>query len=285
MYSRMHLAHQREPLGLENRLQALAKFPYFLTPPPRGRKPVDVDAYSMVECLRDITMDNDKRLFGLDDPEEFFTYGGPTRLFVAMVDAHVLSFAAKSEKSASERSNRASRGSPSPPSLVSPFSGFTSAMGLYLHSVLGIWNGGRPMSTRLLCRIIYILKRHLARDKHRLGGKGGLDRGFWFWRAFVGAMALATQRGTVSRCSPTPSCVSSPSPISAASGSEVSTPIDELEALEEWFIQAIRRWSNASNVKDWREARKVLSQIVWPANFSSEPLAVALWSRVVESRP
>ncbi|OIW25432.1 hypothetical protein CONLIGDRAFT_93305 [Coniochaeta ligniaria NRRL 30616] len=275
-FSRMHKAHSAEPMGLENRLVALAKLPHFFAPPPRGRKPADIDTLALVECLRDITNYVDRRMFGWDDREDFFARGGPTRLFVAVVDLHVLSFSGKVEKV--QRDDKDSS------NFISSWSGASSAMGLYLHSVLGIWNAGRPMSSRLLCRLVQILKRHLTSDRQRLGAKGGLDRGFWFWKVFTGTVALAKARQAVScGSSPSPSPPPSLSSTSTASASEASKGIGEVEALEEWFVLSIKKWSKATNTKAWEEARTVLAKVVWPVNSSIEPLAISLWHRAMEA--
>lgn len=280
--SDMHVVAQTETRGLEHALKSLAKFPHFLAPPPRGRKPVDVDAFPIVDCLRDITSDVDKRSVGWEatDSEDFFADGGPTRLFVAFVDLHVHSFSDKVEKPVQDDSDAQN--------FMSSWSGIGSVTGLYLHSILALWNLGRPMPHPLLCRIGTILKRHLTRDRKRLGGEGGLDRGFWFWKAFTGAMALATAQYAVrSGLSPSSSLSSilsstpSPSSTGTASSAQVHGGIDDVEVLEEWFVQAIRQWSKAANVRTWEEARAVLSKVVWPVNFPSEPLAIAMWSKVI----
>lgn len=277
-FSRMHMAHIAEPMGLENRLISLAKFPHFFAPPPRGRKPVDIDALSVVESLRDITTYVDHKIFGWDNPEDFFAAGGPTRLFVTIVDLHVLSFSGKAEKIPQDETRS--------PNFMSSWSGVCTAMGLYLHSVLGIWNAGRPMSSRLLCRLIQILKRHLARDRQRLGGKGGLDRGFWLWKTFTGAMALASTKYAVTYgSSSSSSSVTSPSSASTAGSAETSRGINDVEALEEWFLLSIKKWSKMTDIKTWEEARVVLSKVVWPINLSSESLAISLWQRAMEVRP
>ncbi len=258
-------------MGLENRLKALAKFSYCLAPPPRGRKPADIDALSIIECLKDITKYVDQRMFGWDDPEDLFADGSPMRLIVTVVDLHVLSFSGKVETDTNS------------PSFKSSWSGVCSAMGLYLHSVLGIWNAGRPMSSRLLCRLARILKRHLTSDRQRLGGREGLDRRFWFWKAFTGAMALARARSTVNHGSPSsPSPLSPLSSVSTASSSEASREINEVALLEEWFVLSIKTWSNATNTRAWEEARAALTKVVWPVNISTDPLAMSLWHRAIE---
>ncbi|KAB5518855.1 hypothetical protein GE09DRAFT_1208189 [Coniochaeta sp. 2T2.1] len=289
---RMRAAHQTEPGGIDNQLKSLTKFPHFFAPPPRGRKPVDIDAASVVEILRDITryIDGAASHFGRwDDPEDFFVQGAPTRLFMHVIDLHVLSFSGKVEKKTTTPYDE----NGSPPNFTSSWSGISITLGLYLHTVLGVWNAGRPMSSRLLCRLVQILKRHLVRDRQRLGGKGGLDKGFWFWKAFTAAVSLASARGyaagyaSSSRSSPSSSSwssaasASSPDSARTASAEEVCRGIEDVEVLEEWFALAIKKWSKTANVKTWPEARAVLSSVVWPDNCSSEPLAMSVWGRVM----
>jgi len=276
-HSRMHKSHLNE---VENRLKSLAKFPHFLAPPPRGRKPEPIDAVSIIQNLREMTSYVDSRRSGWDDPEEFFAGGSGGKLFIAIVDLHVLSFSGKAERTPT-------KDSPTTPNFMSSWTGICTAMGLYLHSVLGTWNAGRPMSGRMLCRIIQVLKRHLIRDRQRLGGKGGLDRDFWFWRTFVGAMALARQRYAVKPASPIHSSLilssgSRSATIASTSSFEINGGINHLEVLEEWFLHSIKKWSRTASIKTWGEARAVLAKVVWPENLSSEPLAMSLWHRAMQ---
>jgi hypothetical protein len=279
----MHQVHLDEAAGLENRLKCLAKFPHFLAPPPRGRKPVDIDATHIIDGLRDMTAYVDCYMFNRDDPEDFFVGGGATRLFVSVVDLHVLSFSGKVPRTPHDGTDAHN--------FMSSWTGICSAMGLYLHSVLGIWNAGQRMPTRMLCRITQILKRHLTRDRQRLGAKGGLDRGFWFWKAFIGAMALARRRfvapyGSFASPSSSPSPTTSPASVSTGTTAsfEWNSPVNDIEGLEEWYIHAIKKWSNSANVRTWEQAKTLLGNVVWPANLSSEPLAISLWNRAMEVR-
>lgn len=257
--------------GLENRLDSLAKFPHFFAPPPQGRRPSDIDALPIILDLQDITDYVDRRMLVRKDTEDYFTAGSASRLFAAVIDLHVVSFSGKVEKTPQDGT--------SPLAFMSSWSGICSAMGLYLHSILGVWNGGRPMSSRMLVRIIQILKRHLTRDQQRLGKDGGLDRGFWFWKTFVGAMALATQRYSMASGSSAPGL-----PVSSPDSRSSCKAMDDVKMLEEWFILSIKKWSRMADVKTWEDARAVLARVVWPASISSEPLAISLWRRAIEGR-
>lgn len=238
--------HRQEPGGLDDKLKGIRLLPYFFTQPPPGNQFYEIDAYPFVDCLRQLTEMVERGL----DSRQIFDSGGPTRLVDVLLCTHVASF---SEPRLANEGNLAH----GPYCFRSSWPGAAAAAGLYLHTVLGIWNAGDPIDRLLHHRVLLILKRDIeAREKmgHRCIGQ--------FWKMFLGALSVARSLPMVR---------------------DDSQDTDMLPELYAWYCGSLERWCKRERVIWWTSARAVLRQVVWPVASCHEPLAEALWKDATKS--
>lgn len=260
----MKLWHNLEPGGLNTRLKAMRMFPYFFSPPPTARRPRKVDATPMLDCLKIITETTCE--IPLDPAAHYadrvWNEGGPTRLMLAMVNSHAQSFAKDDGSSSSSPQDKLMT------PLLTAWSGLSSTLEIYLHSVLDIAGAGEPIDRGLLRRILLILKRDIdqTRDDMR-GTHGRLRQSFCFWKVFTAVFTLARSQSEVTEARKS-------ARLSGDAKCEVN-----LEPLRLWFEDRVREWSRATEVTDWAEAKDVLMTISWPTAMyrNEEELAGVSW--------
>ncbi|KAL2796268.1 hypothetical protein BJX66DRAFT_324199 [Aspergillus keveii] len=265
--------HGLEHGGLDTRLKAMRLFPYFFSPRPTNRRPRMIDAWPIINSLRTITetVDNARINPTPEQLQHVWNDGGPTRLLLDMVNAHVDSFARddkneKASNSSPPSTNDAS--SKQKPPIYSSWSGLSAAGELYIHSVLGLMDSGKPLKCRLLYRVLLILKRDVEQTRDELRGDGGtILQSLWFWKVFVGALALyrhfvSESKAIVCRCA------------------------RELEELYRWFRGYARAWSAVTGRTHWDDVQCVLARMTWP-NFlplREEDEAGQAWARIALER-
>ena len=245
--------HKEEFHRLNTKLKGMRLIPFFFSPLPPTATFHDIDALKMLDCVVSLTGAVSLRHGGsssTDAPNRQLVWfeGATMRLMLAFVSTHI--------ESLSERGDAGSAPQ-NPPPLLSSWSGLTTAVGLYLNAVLGLWNAGEPINPRLHRRVLTILLRDLEGTIH-LANSDSLDADLWLWKAFVGSFSLV-----------------------------VAPPATEggmLHALEATFEGLVCEWSRASGVKDWDEAQASLARIVWPHWFRREELAKALWLRSISQQ-
>ncbi|KAM0426477.1 hypothetical protein ACHAPT_008168 [Fusarium lateritium] len=162
--------------NLEKRLGAMRMMPFFFAAPPPDSEFHDIDASSMVECLKTLTA---TILFTIDDHTKYdpsweWIEGSESRLLYETVKAHFASLSEPEEET---------------PRLSTSWSSMCVASGLYLHSVLGIWYGGEPMEPRVFRRFLSILMRDVDRNVYQIRSPDSSD--LWFWKTFLGAYSIA----------------------------------------------------------------------------------------------
>ncbi|OJJ60477.1 hypothetical protein ASPSYDRAFT_42220 [Aspergillus sydowii CBS 593.65] len=249
----MKMWHKIEYRGLETRLKAIRLFPYFFSPPPiHGKRPKSVDAMPIIDCLKKMTEAADLVCTN-PTPQNInrvWNDGGPTKLLLILVTSHISSFSNDDKDQVS-----ATGGKPSQPLLQSSWSGISAAVELYMHSVLNIVNAGEPLESRLLYRILLILKRDIEQTRADLGGThGSLRQSLWFWKAFLGALALSNHMAIDTRAS-------TPDKWSCEA---------DLDDLYEWFRDCVRAWSAVTGTTDWSVVRSRLAMFAWPAALSCD---------------
>ncbi|KAF4980015.1 hypothetical protein FZEAL_3877 [Fusarium zealandicum] len=246
----LHEWHIHENNSHEVRLRALRLFPTFFSPTILGRKLQDIDVRRTLQCLHEVTATFDLRYSeaasdaAVKSPYYVWSEGGLSRLLYAMIDAHVESCAARPKRRASKQSK-----------ILSSWSSCTIVIDMYLISVLGIHNEGSPAESRLHRHTLRILKRDLERGLKDVVERDGVARDFWFWKLLIGSLSLT-------HASPVPS----------------DQGFRDLLADFTYYIQ---QWVKATGVTKWKDAKKVLTSVVWPENFEREDLAVSFWNRVV----
>lgn len=238
---------QLQDIGrLEMRLKAMALFPFFLAARPPQGKFYDINASPMIECLRVLTNSISVRSCQFDnDPGWVWVEGSESKLLLSIVTSHLTSLF-DSGSSAEEDSSTQEV-------LKTSWSGVSTACGLYMYSVLGLWKTGEPTECRIFRRIIVML----ARDVHQTRNepKDSISSCFWFWKAFVGAYSLARR--------------------------QLYLYDESLKPLEDCFAGLIRNWSRDANVSRWEEARVRLMRITWSTSFSQFQ-AQRVWERAVQ---
>ncbi|KAF4973676.1 hypothetical protein FZEAL_9268 [Fusarium zealandicum] len=243
----MHAWHKEETRGLEIRLKAMKMFPFFFAPLPPTAKFCDIDALPMLDCM--ITLTETTRFRGQRSEDVrakqlVWFEGAATRLLLAFVGGHI------------ESLSRQDNGGLHRPRLKTSWCGMSTATGLYLHAVLGLWNAGQPIEPQLHRRVLTILKHDLNRSRSEAHSGSRLVSDLWFWKAFNGAFSLAK------------------------SGEDNSSQ-SVLEPMQRPFRQLIRGWSDRTGIKDWPKARKALENIVWPGGFKQESVAETIWNRSI----
>lgn len=145
---------------------------------------------------------------------------------------------------------------PESPMILSEWSSFCVAQGMYLTSVLGVWNQGSPLESRLFCHILRILKRDVQTNKANRLKQGNKARDLWAWKAFLGAFSLG--HAGPKACD------------------------EELRDLKVEFVGYVSEWSKVTGITQWSHAREVLTGIVWPTYFKREDLAMELWEEALQ---
>lgn len=256
----MHSHHASEMDGLDIRLKALRLIPHFFAPPHPGTKVKDVDIerflLSMDQLTRMECRRQNARKAGSWDTSWNILWmeGAPTRLFHAFVDAHAKSFSTEPESA---------DGAPGFRGLQSSWLGISTAAGLYLYGVLGFWNAGAPMKTRLLVQILAILMRDI--DATWTDGQTNAhvsESEFWFWKVFSGACAVWRTMDTM--------------PAEERS--------DALEAKKARLVECVKHWSSVTGTMMWEGARAALMRIVWMPELDSDAMGRKIWDECITDR-
>jgi hypothetical protein len=244
LVSLIHRWHENDIGCLEERLKAMGLFPFFFGALPPKAKFHDIDGLPMVECLRTLTKLTQprKRKQVPCDPGWVWMGGTASRLDLTIVDAHIGSLF----DSATPQNGSTDQG------FIGSWSGVTIAAGLYLHSVLHLWNGGEPIEHRLFRRVLTILMRDLERSISDLNNSTSSD--FWFWKVFAGAYSLERHH------------------------SYANDPT--VQVLESYFDGFVRNWSQASGTTKWQEAKSRLLGTAWPTG-PDQGEAQRIWERAL----
>lgn len=248
--SRMiHKMHLHEVHGSELRLRAFRMVPFFFGSIPSGREPKDVDMFPTILILRPITAlalpmkPQTPKDGDLPMPWNVWNSGYPSKLFYTVITAHIQSFSSKIQLP-----------SPGAPVFLSAWSGFCSAVDFYLTTVLGVCNQGLPPEKRLHYLKIDILKRDLQNGPTAFECMDDETRNLWFWKAFVGALSVEYAQ---------------------------SVNLDNhLDSILGEICRFIRCWTDFTAVKTWKEARRMLANVVWPSRSSKEDMCEGLWERI-----
>ncbi|KAJ0423489.1 hypothetical protein BJY00DRAFT_278646 [Aspergillus carlsbadensis] len=263
--------HGLEYGGLAARLKAMRLFPFFFSPPPTNRRLKTVDAFPILDTLSMIT-DTVDQARANPTPEQMqrvWNDGGPTKLLLDLVNAHVSSFA-KDDEDRDQNPNFDSTQNAAKVRLYTSWSGLSAAAELYMHSVLHIMNCGNPLEPRLLHRVLLILKRDIdqTRDDCRRDGTASLlHQSLWFWKVFMGVWAL--RRHFTIRFETTET--------------EISACRGELKELHEWFRGYARIWSALTGKTQWGDVQRVLARITWPSVLGrgEEDQVADAWAQVI----
>ncbi|CAH0051140.1 unnamed protein product [Clonostachys solani] len=245
-------AHTDEEERL-SRLKGVSLFPFFFIPLEAVKKPFrHVDVSTMLESLRDVTKAYDMRFERpsrngvVDSQYHLWHSGAPSKMFVASIDAHAKSLSHNPDLSAQEND-----------SLLSSWSGFNVAEGMYLTSVLGIWNSGSPPETPLHSRGLLILERDLQAELVELVTGREQRQELWLWKLFVGILSIAH--------------------------ADVQSRKSFFQELSAHFSRLVRKWIDLRGMgsMQWENAREVLSSITWPVHFQKEEIARRLWCSTI----
>ena len=185
----------------------------------------------------------------LEDKARIFhsmwTDGTATRLFLIFVDSHRHSFFA------GRQVPHCSDGS-----LASAWIGIATASGLYLNSVLDVWNIGQPIEPRMLRHFLELLERDVDLTRGVLDAKGSPASELWLWKSFVAVL-------TVRRAE--------------RSGPEFR---NAMHGLRDIWTAKLKIWCQSSGVEEIDKVRETLGRIVWPDEAFDEELEEATWSEV-----
>ncbi|EEU41680.1 uncharacterized protein NECHADRAFT_87630 [Fusarium vanettenii 77-13-4] len=236
--------------NLDKRLGAMRMMPFFFAVLPPEAKFYDIDASSMVECLKSLTA---TILFTSDDhitydPSWEWIEGSESRLLYETVKAH---FASLSEPQ--DDGNVHDDDSSETPRLSTSWSSMCVATSLYLHSALGIWYAGESLEPCMFRRFLSILMRDVDRNVHQIRSPS-LSH-LWFWKTFLGAYSIAKLQ----------SC-----------GSQ-----KDVGEFEKCFDRLISTWSRVCGVDKWKDAKARLVNITWPLGHSLD-LAEKVWKKATQ---
>ncbi|GKU06706.1 unnamed protein product [Fusarium langsethiae] len=242
----MHDRYKVEAGGIDLKLRSMEMLPYFFAPLSSMRGFRDIDPFPMIDCLLSLTDISQLRGPATDEKcvqQLLWLEGTAVKLVVASIEAHVESMPGQSDKHHKEKSSDG---------MKSSWSGLFIAAELYVHQVLGLWTLDVPLEVKFHSHTLGYLSWDLDRSHSCLEAGSTAASNFWFWKAFVGAFSLArhieTDRQVV------------------------------LYPLRRQFIKLIYKWSEATGIKTWEEAREVLVSIVWPKSaFVHGSLAEMIW--------
>ncbi|KAH6971094.1 hypothetical protein BKA56DRAFT_496098 [Ilyonectria sp. MPI-CAGE-AT-0026] len=245
MISLLHRWRSQEIGSFEMLLKSIQLVPYFGMLPSRTNFGA-TDGFPIIECLRILTKSAHSARLELfeGDPGWVWAEGSASRLTVALLRSHILSLSvdkvARTDCSTGQ-------------GFITSWCSMAITSGLYMHGVLGLWNGGEPIEPRLFKRLMLILMRDLHQTLNEVNDRRAAD--FWFWKAFVGAFSLWTH--------------------------QLQAYDETMEAVEDAFNHFIRSWSEASNIHQWGGAQARLIGIAWSTNLP-QGLADDVWRRAVE---
>ncbi|PCG97120.1 Hypothetical protein PENO1_064800 [Penicillium occitanis (nom. inval.)] len=254
----IHEWHMHEVVGIAPRLRAMNMFPSFLSPIDEGVQSQHVDVEPILCCMREITAAYDSRYseaeHGTDRASQYYLWAssGPSKLLSAVIDAHISSITDNTEKNNSGLS----------PKVKSSWSGICIAVGLYLTSVLGVWNQGHPPENRLLYHNLRILRQDLDDNLADIMGEDIFAQQLWFWKAFLGALSLA-HAGFVA--------------------DEGVVRYKKLLDLVPVFNRYLQTSARRMGFKRWQYARTQLGMIVFPTYFRGQGLVQILWDQALSA--
>ncbi|CAG9981463.1 unnamed protein product [Clonostachys byssicola] len=248
----LHRWHVQEATGLAFRLKTIRLFPYFFSSAIVTKYPRHVDVSDIISCLAQITKQHDARFAGFEaaydarSRYELWDSGGPSRLLSAVVNAHLDSI-----------SNEPPLSSHSNVGFASSWSGFCVAIGMYLTSVLGVWNQGSPAESSLLQHVLLILKQDLETSWLNFKARSKESRALWIWKWFAGALTIAhVQPKDCDR-----------------RFRELSV---EFLSLVEHCRGVIRKGS-----EHWPEVKAMLHRVVWPHELPKELEVIKFWNNPI----
>ncbi|KAI8722749.1 Zn(2)-C6 fungal-type domain-containing protein [Fusarium sp. LHS14.1] len=245
----MHSWHKDEFRGLDIRLKAMKMVPYFFNQLPPNAKLWDIDGTPMLECLTRITETSGFKRNSAHEAiqQNMWLEGAVTRLLLALVGCHIESLSGDYTRGLNRKNRQP---------LVTSWSGMCSASGLYLHAVLGIWNAGELIESRMHRRVLYIVKQDLERHRPQKRDRRATD--LWLWKAYVCAFSLERHL-------------------------QLDYDQGVLFPLRRIFGELIAEWSYMTEATDWTQARNALTRIVWPESFYLEDMCRVLWYGSVSS--
>ncbi|CAH0057369.1 unnamed protein product [Clonostachys solani] len=248
----LHRWHIQEATGLAFRLKTIKMFPYFFSSAIVTKYPRHIDVSDIISCLTQITKQHDARFAGSEatydahSRYELWDSGGPSRLLSAVVSAHMDSI-----------SNEPPLSSQAKPGFVSSWSGFCVAIGMYLTSVLGIWNQGSPAESSLLHHVLLILKQDLQTSWLNFKARSKESQALWIWKWFAGALTIAHVQPNA--------CDKRFRELSA-----------EFLSLAEHCRGVIRQGS-----EHWPEVKALLYGVVWPQELPNEMDVIEFWNNPI----
>ncbi|VUC24197.1 unnamed protein product [Clonostachys rosea] len=245
----LHRWHVQEATGLAFRLKTIRLFPYFFSSAIVTKYPRHVDVSNIISCLLQITEQHDARFAGSETAYdarsryELWDSGGPSRLLSAVVSAHMDSISNESSPSA-----QANQG------IVSSWSGFCVAIGMYLTSVLGIWNQGSPAESLLLHHVLLILKQDLQTSWLNFKARSEESQALWIWKWFAGALTIAQVQPNA--CD------------------------KRFHELSVEFLSLIKHCRGVirHSSEDWHQVKALLHRIVWPNKLPKEKEVIKFWN-------
>lgn len=246
-------------------------FPYFFSQRPKGRKARDVDVSGLAETLRTVAFKTELRF--MDPKADVFSFksmpvlikGNPAQLLFDYVATHWESLAPELEKDPLRRNEKQG--------LMSSWCGIATATSMFVNSVAGLSNGGEPIGSALQRRVLLILKRDIDNTEATMRTAPGLDRDFWFWKAFIAAMSLALRLRE-----------SGVDDVSFRDSPSYADDESPLLPLQLYYEGCVHKWSSVAQIYRWKDAKAALTRIAWPECSPNQAVAEALWERVIQAK-
>lgn len=263
------IRRNQERMGLD----AFRLFPFFFSQQPNGRKPRDIDVYTVIRCLRPIADYVEKKELNM-----LVAVFGSTSLdiWTGREPAELLLRSAETlEKSLSLDPEVKGPKADGSPRIMSSWSGCVGVVSVFLNSVCSIANDGQPINIQLHRRILSILQRDIQKSELVMRAKPGLDRSLWFWKVFIAALSLALRleepgvKHHISRETFELNNNSSRLGVEAI-----------LDVMRQYYEGCVQKWIGITGVSRWEQAEETLAQIVWPKSFPNKPVAEGLWRRL-----
>lgn len=233
--------------SLPLRLRAISLLPFFFTPAPASTKlSGHIDIRPILRCIQHMTTHHAEPTGSHNS--QGHDCSTPTKLLVAIADAHVGSISNKQDSQSSKQDV-----------LLSSWASISVSVGMYMTSVLTQWSWNSPIDPRLHYHFLTILKRDLYLDLEHLSGKDAEAQALWLWKMVVGVLSIIHI--------------------------QLETESKRLEGLSADFSNLIRKWSEIRGAEKgpvlWTDCRKTLDSITWPKNFKRENRAEKFWDDAI----
>jgi hypothetical protein len=245
------LAWRERDIAIHLNLESMRLLADFCRPGFQSMRPRPVDAAILLESIRSITAMLDQQT--LEPAARRANIWQPGMVYMnRMIETHIRSYVGAGDEDGRK------------PAPLGPYAcdwlGIISASHLYFQSVARIHGCEQPAIGRIILRTLAGLDRNLQMTEADVWAADGdadeRTRGFWFWKAFLGAFTVG---------------------YNVRQGLFAAAEKRRVEALRASFFRAMKRWMTETEAMGWDDARAALRMVAWPAAYLTPGVSEAVW--------